>query len=50
MDTPETPEASWLQILLDKFPVFDPSWSEDVQAKWFDGFNRLMKMKQEEEG
>lgn len=49
-DTLDTPEASWLQMLMDKFPAFDPSWSEDVQTKWFDGFNRLMKMKQEEEG
>lgn len=32
-----------VSILLDKFPTFDPSWSPDVQAKWFDAYERLMK-------
>jgi hypothetical protein len=31
------------QALLDKFPKFDPSWPSEVQAKWFDAFDRLMK-------
>lgn len=47
---PPTPtEVSWQQMLLDKFPPFDPSWSEDVQGKWFEGFKELRKMMQEEE-
>jgi hypothetical protein len=29
--------------LLDKFPAFDPSWPDDLKAKWFAGFERLMK-------
>jgi hypothetical protein len=31
------------QMLLDKFPTFDPAWSPEVQAKWFDAFDRLMQ-------
>jgi predicted transcriptional regulator len=34
----------WARLLLEKFPDFDPSWSEDVQTKWFEAFDRLMKM------
>ena len=30
-------------LLLAKFPPFDPAWSEDVQAKWFDAFEELLK-------
>ncbi len=34
--------ASWHQMLLDKFPAFDPAWPDDVKAKWFEGFQQLM--------
>lgn len=34
--------AALEKLLLEKFPNFDPNWSEDVQAKWFEGFNKLM--------
>jgi hypothetical protein len=30
-----------MATLLAKFPNFDPSWSDEVQAKWFDAFGRL---------
>lgn len=30
------------QLLLEKFPSFDPEWSDEVKAKWFEGFGRLM--------
>eukprot|EP01036_Dinobryon_divergens_P038121 gene38121-49986_t len=26
--------------LLEKFPAFDPSWSAEIQAKWFEGYER----------
>lgn len=29
--------------LLEKFPPFDPNWPEPIQAKWFEGFARLME-------
>ena len=29
------------KLLLDKYPAFDPGWSPEVQAKWFDGFAKL---------
>ncbi len=35
---------TWEQMLLDKFPAFDPSWPDDVKAQWFDGFGRLMEL------
>lgn len=34
---------TWSQLLLSKFPSFDPSWPDEVKAKWFDGFHRLMR-------
>ena len=37
------PMASWSQMLLAKFPSFDPAWPDDVKAKWFESFDRLMK-------
>jgi hypothetical protein len=44
----EVSAMPWKQLLLSKFPSFDPSWSSEVQAKWFDMFGKLMK--QDEEG
>lgn len=38
---------TWRQLLLAKFPSFDPSWSEEVKAKWFDAFDRLMRSEPE---
>jgi hypothetical protein len=35
--------ASWSQMLLAKFPSFDPAWPDDVKTKWFESFDRLMK-------
>jgi hypothetical protein len=37
-----TPTLSWAQMLLSKFPSFDPAWPDDVKAKWFDAFEQLM--------
>jgi len=31
------------QILLSKFPGFDPAWPDEVKAKWFEGFKELME-------
>lgn len=46
------PESiGWTQLLLSKFPSFDPAWSPEVQAKWFDSFGKLMKaVPQDEKG
>lgn len=32
------------EVLLEKFPQFDPSWEADVQAKWFDAFDKLQQL------
>lgn len=40
---PPVGQLGWSQMLLSKFPTFDPSWSAEVQAKWFDSFSKLMK-------
>lgn len=34
--------ASWQEMLLEKFPAFDPTWPDDVKTKWFDAFDKLM--------
>jgi hypothetical protein len=44
---PEPPAApnqkTMREMLLEKFPEFNPDWSEEIQAKWFVGFEKLMK-------
>lgn len=40
---PATETGPLLEILLAKFPQFDPAWSDEVKLKWFDAFDRLMK-------
>lgn len=39
----QPPQTEYLKALLDKFPEFDPSWPDDIKAKWFDGFGTFMK-------
>lgn len=38
----DTNHSSIKEKLVDKFPEFNPEWSAEVQAKWFEGFSRLM--------
>ncbi len=35
--------SSWKELLLTKFPSFDPTWPTDVQIKWFEAFDELLK-------
>lgn len=32
------------EILIDRLPEFDPNWSAEVQAKWFDSYQRLTSL------
>ncbi len=34
---------SWKELLLTKFPNFDPTWPNEVQLKWFEAFDELLK-------
>jgi hypothetical protein len=34
---------SWKELLLSKFPSFDPTWPTEVQIKWFGAFDELLK-------
>ncbi|NQE35190.1 hypothetical protein [Microcoleus asticus] len=34
----------WAELILAKFPEFDPSWPAEIQEKWFSSFDRLMEM------
>jgi hypothetical protein len=36
--------ADFQNQLLEKFPKFDPAWTDDLKAKWFEGFQKLMGM------
>jgi len=40
----ENGDMTWEQMLLSKFPSFDPAWPDEVKSKWFDGFHRLMRV------
>lgn len=41
---------TWEEMLLSKFPSFDPSWPDEVKARWFDAFDHLLRRKPAEEG
>lgn len=34
--------SSWDEMLLAKFPTFDPSWSEELKIKWFEAFDEIL--------
>ena len=36
------PPKGVINQLLDKFPPLNPAWSEELQAKWFEGYQRLL--------
>ncbi len=36
-------QNNWYEMVLTKFPSFDPAWSDDVKLKWFDAFDSLLK-------
>ena len=36
-------QTNWYEMVLAKFPAFDPAWSEDVKLKWFEAFDTLLK-------
>lgn len=40
---PPAPVVGWSELLLSKFPSFDPAWPDDVKARWFDSFEKLMQ-------
>lgn len=31
------------EMLLEKFPAFDPAWPDDLKKKWFEGYETLLK-------
>lgn len=35
--------SDWQQILLSKFPTFDPAWPDEVKKEWFAAFSKLME-------
>ncbi len=37
------PAQFWYEMVLAKFPTFDPTWSDDVKLKWFEAFDSLLK-------
>lgn len=40
----KTRPSTWAELVLGKFPEFDPSWSDEVKEKWFVSFERLIEM------
>jgi hypothetical protein len=44
----EPSKELWLKALLDKFPAFDPNWSEEIKLRWFDDFRELMRVSPEQ--
>lgn len=45
-DTPHDENPSnRFELLLSKFPTLDPSWTDEIKAKWFESFERLLEVK-----
>lgn len=43
---PQVPgQITWHEMVLAKFPTFDPTWPNDVKLKWFEAFDLLLKSK-----
>lgn len=40
------PAQSWHELLLAKFPTFDPEWPDQVKERWFESFGKLMQQGQ----
>ena len=40
----QTQDDSYENRLLDKFPAFDPSWTEELKKAWFEGFRQFQEM------
>ena len=36
-------QSSWNNMLLAKFPNFDPAWNDEIKLKWFAAFDELLK-------
>jgi hypothetical protein len=36
-------QITWYEMVLAKFPTFDPTWSDDIKLKWFEAFDALLK-------
>jgi hypothetical protein len=50
---PAAPTGAAIDIktqLVGKFPDFDPAWPDDIKAKWFEGFQKLMATATKENG
>jgi hypothetical protein len=43
LERPPDTYLTWQQLLLSKFPSFDPTWPDEVKTKWFEAFDQLMK-------
>ena len=35
--------STWHEMVLSKFPTFDPTWSDDIKLKWFEAFDLLLR-------
>jgi len=35
--------TTWYEMVLAKFPTFDPTWSDEIKLKWFEAFDALLK-------
>lgn len=40
---PVPAQITWYEMVLAKFPTFDPTWSDDIKLKWFEAFDSLLK-------
>ena len=36
-------QMTWHEMVLAKFPTFDPAWPDEVKLKWFEAFDTLLK-------
>lgn len=48
-ELPAAPEPlSWDQMMVAKFPSFDPNWPDDIKRMWFEAFRELRQVGRED--
>ena len=50
-DSDVLPDSTpWDKLLLTKFPVFDPTWTDEIKLNWFKAFDELLRMRSAQNG
>jgi hypothetical protein len=46
VQTANSAQAPAIELLVSKLPEFDPAWTQEVKARWFEAYQQLISMVQ----